>query len=291
MCRSRQRAMERFAAYAHRVDFELVMQDVRTPVQYEGNVDFVIHGASPAGRASRDEDPAATFDANVIGCENLLKFAEKKNAVFLLISSIDIYGEFSGSGRLTEESYGRLDPLKLKNVYANGKRAAETLCACYGQRGIECKIVRPSQILAGGIGLDDGRLHIDFIVQMLKSDEIVLKGDGTPRRSFMYVTDAIIGMLYVLLEGRSVEAYNLCMESGEAAVLELAQLMASHITDRDIRITYNLETRVTDPMVTEVISMMCGSSAKLRGLGWRPKVSLDEACKRMMRFYGLVKEG
>lgn len=288
MCRSRQKAMDRFSPYIGRPDFELLMQDVRTPVNYEGDVDYVIHGASPAGMASRHEDPVATFDANVIGCGNLLRLAEEKKAQFLLISSVDIYGEFPDQEQLTEERHGQLDPMKVRNVYSCAKRAAETLCACYGQRGISCKVVRPFQILAGGIGLDDGRLHGDFVSQMLKGDEIVLKGDGMPRRSFLYVTDAIAGMLWVLLEGRSGEAYNLCDESGEASVLELARMMGSQVTDRDIRISYNMETRIADPAVTQAISRVCGNSEKIRMLGWRPQVSLMEACKRMMAYYGLT---
>lgn len=289
MCRNREHAYARFAAYDKREDFELILQDVCTPLQYEEDVDYIIHAASPAGMKNRYEDPLATFSANVTGCKNLLQLAQRKGAVFLLVSSVDIYGAVSDSERLTEECHGKLNPLTIKNVYSCAKRAAETLCACYAHRGVPCKIVRPFQILAGGIGLNDGRLHSDFILQMLKKGEIVLKGDGTPRRSFMYVTDAVAGMLTVMLKGESGEAYNLCMESGEASVLGLAQTMASHVTDRKIRITYNMETRDTDPAVTQAISVVCGSSEKIRSLGWKPKVSLDEACRRMMLYYGLVK--
>lgn len=289
MCRSRERADERFAEYHERTDFELVIQDVCVPVQYDGKVDYIIHAASPAGVKNRYDNLVATFDANVIGCKNLLRFAKEKNAEFLLISSVDVYGKYSCPDRLTEERLGELDSLNTRNVYSCAKRAAETLCACYSCSGISCKIVRPVQILAGGIGLDDGRLHIDFISQMLKGDEIVLKGDGTPRRSFLYITDAISGMLTVLMEGKSGEAYNVCTESGEASVLELAQMMASHVTDRKIRITYDMVARTKDPAVTNVVSVVCGCSDKLCALGWKPKVSLKEACRRMMTYYGVVK--
>lgn len=289
MCRSQERAEERFFKYIKRTDFELLLQDVCVPIQYEGNVDYIIHAASPAGMKKRYENPIETFRANVVGCENLLEFAQKKKSEFLLISSVDIYGKMDNAERLTEEHHGELDPLNIRNVYSCAKRAAETLCSCYVNMRISCKIVRPFQILAGGIQLNDGRLHADFIAQMLNGDEIVLKGDGTPRRTFMYVTDAIIGMLIVLLEGNSGEAYNLCTEKGEASVLELAQIMASHVTDRKIQIKYNMETRVSDPAVTQTISTVCGSSEKIRQLNWEAKLSLSEACKRIMTFYGVIK--
>lgn len=287
LCRNRERAEMRFARYRGRTDFELLLQDVRMPVQIDGNVDYVIHGASPASQEERHENPLLTFEANVEGSRNLLQLAWKKEAVFLLLSSIDIYGRIPGTGRLTEGRYGDLDPLNIRNVYSCAKRAAETLCACYSRRGVPCKIVRPAQILAGGIGLADGRLHIDFISQMLKGDEIVLKGDGTPRRSFLYVTDAVTGMLTVLLRGKSGEAYNLCTEKGEASVLELARLMATQAEGRTIRITYDMESRRSDPAVTQVVSTVCGDSGKIRTLGWEAKVPLALACKRMMSYYGL----
>lgn len=290
MCRSRERAYSRFGIYDKRQDFEIILQDVREPIAYQGNVDYIIHAASPAGMKSRYDDPLATFSANVTGCENLLKLAQEKKAVFLLISSVDVYGTFPDMERLTEERHGSLNPLAIKNVYSCAKRAAETLCACYAHRGISCKIVRPFQILAGGIDLDDGRLHSDFISQMLEKGKIVLKGDGTPRRSFLYITDAVTGMLTVLLEGKSGQAYNLCIEEGEASVLELAQRMASLAGGKKIQISYDMQTRNTDPAVTQAISVVCGVSDKIRSLGWKPEVSLEEACRRMMLYYGVMEE-
>lgn len=287
MCRSRQRAEQRFSAYLDRDDFELFIGEVTEPVVYEGNVDFIIHAASPANMKVRYTNLKEVFDANVIGCENLLELAEDKKAKFLFLSSVDIYGKSGDARRLTEDFSGALDPLNPRNVYSCAKRAAETLCICYANRGVDCKIVRPFQILGSGIELDDGRLHADFISQMLKGDTIVLKGDGTPRRTFLYVTDAITGMLTVMLSGNSGEAYNVVSETGEASVLELAELMASLASGRNIGISYNMETRKSDPAVTQVISVVCGDSSKIRSLGWEPKLSLEEACARMMSYYGL----
>ena len=147
--------------------------------------------------------------------------------------------------RFSEDEAGILDSLDVRNVYAAAKRAAENLCVCYGQRGSVCKIVRPGQIMGCGIALDDGRLHIDFISQILKSDKIVLKGDGTPVRTFIYMTDAIAGMLYVMSEGENAQAYNICTEMGEASVLELAQTMAGQVKGKSIQVDFNRETRKT----------------------------------------------
>lgn len=287
ICRNPDNAMKRFGMYGNRKDFRLVIQDVTGSVALEEDIDYIIDAACPADLKSRYDDVVAAYDASVIGCKNLLELARKKGACFLFISSIDIYGKNKYVERLSEDSYGYLDPLNVRNVYSCSKKAAENMCCCYAYAGVDCKIVRPSQIMGGGIKLDDGRLHIDFISQILSKNSIELKGDGTPRRSFIYVTDAITAMLMVMLKGKSGSAYNICTEDGEASVLELANVMAGKVKDRNVSITFNMETHKSDPAVTQVVSSVLGDSSKLRELGWQSQISLSEACERMMRYYGL----
>lgn len=286
-CRNTQKAEERFGRYYGRADFQLQIGDVREPMVCQEDVDYIINAASPAGVKASLEDPITTYNVNVLGNKNCLELALSKHAKYLFISSVDVYGNMENTDRLEEFKLGNIDILNVRTVYACAKRAAESLCACYANAGMDCKIVRPSQIMGGGIALNDGRLHIDFISQMLKGDSIVLKGDGTPKRTFIYVTDAILGMLTVLLEGKSGEAYNVCSETGEATVLELAKIMSGCIKNRKIGIEFNMETRMTDPGVKQVVSCVCGSSQKLRELGWESQISLEESAKKMMRYYGL----
>lgn len=286
LCRNEEKAKDRFGEYIGREDFTLLISDVTDNPVIEHKLDYIIDAASPAGVRISNENPVATFEANVIGCRNLLKLAKRDGAELLYLSSIDIYGKLN-EDRFVEERTGVLEPTDIRNVYAAAKRAAENLCVCYTQDGVAAKIVRPSQIMGGGIALDDGRLHIDFISQILKEDRIVLKGDGTPLRTFIYITDAIIGMLYVMTKGKSGEAYNICTESGETTVFELAQLMAGQIKNRQIEIDFNMETRKRDLEVKHAVSRVCGSSKKLCELGWSAKVSLPEACIRMMEYYGV----
>ena len=286
-CRNEKKANERFSKYLNRNDFKLCIGDVRDKIVFEDKIDYIINAASPAGVKASLLDPVATYNTNVLGNINLLELAKEKHAQYLYISSIDVYGRLESAKRFVENELGSMDILDTRNVYACSKRSAETLCVCYAEHGIRSKIVRPCQIMGGGIDLEDGRLHIDFIAQMLKGDEIVLKGDGTPKRTFIYITDAILGMLTILLEGKSGEAYNLCSEECEATVLELAQKMSGIIKDRCVQIKYNMETRKKDPGVIHAVSYVCGNSSKIRALGWNSHVTLEETCKRMMRYYGI----
>lgn len=286
LCRSKSKAKEVFKEYLDRKEFTLLFGDVRKNIDIQEKIDFIIDAASPAGVKNSNEDPIATFEANVFGCRNLLELARKHQAEMLFLSSVDIYG-IAENKRFREDDTGILNPLDVRNVYAAAKRAAENLCSCYSKEGIICKIVRPSQIMGCGIALDDGRLHIDFISQLLNGNIIILKGDGTPVRSFIYMTDAVIGMLIVMTEGCSGEAYNICTESGEISVLGMAELMAGQVKNRTVQIVLNERTGNKDPEVIHAISKVCASSQKLCGLGWKPRVSLTEACRRMMQYYSV----
>ncbi len=146
------------------------------------------------------------------------------------------------------------------------KKAAETLCCAYYKKyKIPVTVVRPFQIFGPGPELDDGRLHIDFISQMLEGDRIVLKSDGSAKRTFMYITDAMEGMLTALLRGSDWGVYNIVDESGEATVLELAELMASLVSDRKIEIVFDYEKRGS---VEVKGALLCnGKFKKVKGTG------------------------
>lgn len=287
-CRNMERVKERFSAYQKRKDFHIIIQDVTSQIKCTDKIDYIIHAASPAGSNSCNYDPLVTFNVNVEGCRNLLELARENNSVFMLFSSIDIYGKGDGK-RFSEDYSGILDPFSARYIYASAKRAAEVLCLCYSQKGLNTKIIRPTQIMGGGIALDDGRLHIDMISQVLANNEIVLKGDGAPLRSFIYITDAITGILTVLTHGLPGQAYNICNEDNEATVLELAETMAECAFD-NVKISYNMKTRKDDPAVKFAPSISIESWDKIRSLRWTPTVSLKESCKRMMNYYGIKTE-
>jgi len=288
LCRSKERAAERFGDFLGRRDFVLQLQDVCDLIELDEKIQYFIHAASPAGIYARHSDPVATFAANVMGCDHMLRLAIKNPCEgFLFISSVDVYGRMQNAARLKETDSGILDGLNIRNVYSCAKRAAETLCrAYYAKYRIPVFIARPFQIFGPGPALDDGRLHIDFIAQMLAGNRIVLKSDGSAKRTFLYITDAITGMLTVLLKGKDGEAYNIVHESGEASVLELARLMAALVFDRKIDIAFDYEKK-NSIEVTGALPAVAGSSDRLCALGWNAKLSLAEGAERMMRYYGI----
>lgn len=292
LCRNEVRAKERFSEYMGREDFRLIIQDVCDPIAVDEAVHVFIHAASPAGIKKRHDDPVNTFLANVEGAKNMCDLAVKNPCeYFLFISSVDVYGKLENGERITEEKSGYLDPLNVRNVYSCAKRAAESLCKAYqGKYDLPLLIVRPFQIIGPGPELDDGRLHIDFISQIIGREEIVLKSDGTAVRTFMYIADAVRAMFYVLFYGASGEAYQIVTEEGEATVKELADLMASAVADKNVKVVYD-QTKRNTIEVTGALSVVTGDSTKLSALGWKPQHSIADGAARMMNYYGIRTEG
>ena len=285
LCRNKDKAQERYGEYKERSDFKIVYQDICDNVEMEEDIDFIIHAASPAGIKVTMDNPLAVFEANVIGMKYMAEIALKHHARMLYISSVDVYGHIPEIKRYEETDIGVINHMEARNIYAAAKRATESLCMCYGKVGLDYVIVRPSQIMGPGISRDDERLHINMINQMLTTGKIILKGDGTPKRSFIYVTDAIIGMLCAMTKGKSQEVYNVCNEDAEATVRELAETISELISGRKECIEYDYIARAKDPAVKSVVSQVCISAKKLRKIGWKPKVGLADAGTRMIEYY------
>lgn len=285
LCRSRQNAETRFASYIGDPNLELIIQDVRDPVAWDGDIDICIHAASPAGIRSRQERPLDTFQINMFGCQNLLEMAAKKRSKrFLLISSVDVYGRCPESRRRKESDVGLLDWTYPRNAYSCGKRGAEMLCRLYYEQcALSCVTARPFQVYGPGMTLTDGRLHGDFIRQLQERGQIVLKSDGSAVRSFLYLSDAANALLDILFYGAAGEAYNVCDEAGECSVKELAELYAAQ-WGNGAEVVFDESERDT-PEVKGALSVVTGDSTKLRGLGWKSEITLEAGISRALQYY------
>lgn len=287
LCRNQKNAEARFAPYIGDPNLELIIQDVREPVAWDGEVDLCVHAASPVGLQSRWGSALDTFQINVYGCQNMLELALKKRCKkFLLLSSVDVYGE--GTGRKKETDFASLDWTYQRNAYACGKRGAETLCGLFrAQHGLPCVTARPVQIYGPGLSLTDGRLHGDFIRQLQEHGQIVLKSDGLAVRSFLYLSDAANALLDVLFYGTAGEAYNICDEAGERSVRDLAELYAAK-WGNDARVIFDELERDT-PEVKGALSVVTGDSTKLRSLGWKNETPLETGICRTLRYFESVR--
>lgn len=284
--RNKKKASQRFFAYKNRSDLKIIIQDISTPIEIKEKVHFIIHAASQASPKYYSVDPVGTLRANVLGTYNLLAFVQKQPIEsFLYISTGEIYGSLQTNGLTNETTYGSLDPTDVRSCYAESKRLGETMCvAWYHQYKIPTKIVRLYHTYGPGIQLDDGRVFADFISNIIRGRDIVLKSDGVAIRSFCYIADAICGLLTVLLKGKNGEAYNLANEKATVSINELAKILISLFPEKKLKILFK-ERSKNDAYLPSKIMINRPNTKKLQSLGWEPNFSLEKGFLRTIRSF------
>ncbi len=282
LVRNEERAKQKFGEILDRDDITLCVQDVSEKINAE-KADFVIHAASQASNIQFETDPVGTINANLIGTANILDFAKECGSESaLIISSLKVYGAVhNGKGSLSEEDAGYLDFTSYKNCYAVGKRASETLAASYSkQYGMNVKIARPSYIY-GASSLNDDRVWAQFIANIVRKENILLKSNGAPNRSFCYVTDTVTALLFILLEGETAVPYNISYEKSDTTIRNFAKTACEVFPERNISLSFANPEDEAEPVVSPLApTPEIMDSTRLKALGWNPLVDLKEGIKR-----------
>jgi len=286
MVRNREKAMRRFSHLDGRKDLSLHIQDVRDAYSGLEPVDYVIHAASQASPKFFGVDPVGTFEANVLGTQHMLELAHKSKSLgFLFFSSGEVYGQPADTSvKVKEDDYGYLDPLNVRSCYSEGKRAGETLCACWhAQYGVPAKIVRLSHTYGPGMELNDGRVFADFVANIVEGRDIVLKSDGSARRPFCYLADATEAYFRVLLLGAAGEAYNVG-SGAQCSVLELAETLCRLFPEQGCKVVRQ-SREAGDTYVPSPIQGFELDLSKVRALGWQATTSIEDGFRRTVESY------
>lgn len=284
LVRNAQRAKEKFGSLLERDDITLCVQDVSDKIKAEKS-DFVIHAASQASNIQFENDPVGTINANLTGTANVLDFAkESQSEAALIISSLKVYGAVhNGKNFLTETDIGYVDFTSYKNCYAVGKRASETLAASYSrQYGMEVKIARPSYIY-GASSLNDDRVWAQFIANVVRRENILLKSNGAANRSFCYVSDTVTALLFILLSGETALPYNISYEKSDTTIRNFAKTACEAFPERNISLSFANPEDEAEPSAS--VSPLSPApeimdSSRLKALGWKPAVDLKEGIRR-----------
>jgi UDP-glucuronate decarboxylase len=287
LARNQSRAMARYSAYTGRSDLHILNQDVVSPIEYIGKLDFVIHAASNATPQRYTADPVGTHLANTLGTYNLLRLASQRGCRSLLfVSSGDVYGVVPGDNPvISEDTFGALDPMQIRSCYGESKRAGENLCSCWtSQHGMPTKVARLSHTYGPGIALDDGRVFADFVARAVAGKDIVLTSNGSATRPFCYITDAIIGLFTIMLLGASGEAYNLANDDAIISIAELAQVVSDCVPETGIKPVFDPNAKPPGYVPSKIAGGMV-DTRKLRALGWRPTVTPQVGFSRMIESY------
>ena len=266
----------------NREDVNVVVADVTKDIPDVGDIDYIIHAASPASPLIMQNQPVETIAANTIGTFKTLELAKEKNAEgYLFISSREIYGQpDEGQEFFYENTYGFVDQLNPRSCYSEGKKAAETMCVCFHEEyGLNTKIARLAHTYGPGMSIYDGRVQADFLKNVYHNEDIVLKSEGTAVRTYTYIADAIAGMYRILLDSEDI-VYNIGNEAGKVSIRDLAEILVSIYPERGLKLVFDIPeggTKGTAPYTLGILS-----SEKLRKLGWNPKYSVKDGFKRTL---------
>lgn len=263
-----------------------IVQDVNEKIVYDGDVDYIIHAASPASPKIMKEKPVETNFANTLGTANTLLFAKEHNVKkYLFISSREIYGQpMENQKYFTEKSFGLIDQLIPRNAYAEGKRAAENMCVGFKtEYKLDTKIVRLAHTYGPGMSVDDGRVQADFLKNLLNEENIVLNSDGSSIRTYTYISDAVSAMFKVILKSDDI-VYNISDERNEVSIRELAETMVKILPEKNLKLIFNIkEEDKNDGYAPFKFGLL--SSEKIRNeLNWKAKYSIYDGFKRTLGF-------
>jgi dTDP-glucose 4,6-dehydratase len=256
--------------------FALIRHDVSTFTYVAGEVDGVLHFASPASPIDYLELPIQTLKVGSLGTHNALGVAKAKGARFLLASTSEVYGDPLEHPQ-RETYWGNVNPVGPRGVYDEAKRFAEAMTMAYHTyHGLDTRIVRIFNTYGPRMRPRDGRVVSNFIVQALNGEPITIYGEGRQTRSFCYAEDEVEGIYQLFMKGDH-NPTNVGNPT-EYTVTQLAETVKD-LTGSPAPIVHRAlpqdDPRLRQPDITRARTM----------LGWEPRIELREGLERTIAFF------
>jgi len=263
-------------------DFEFYHNDVSKFVHISGDLDYILHFASPASPIEYLKMPIQTLKVGSLGTHNLLGLAKSKKARILIASTSEVYGDPLVHPQ-TEDYWGNVNPIGPRGVYDEAKRFQEAITMAYHTfHGLETRIVRIFNTYGPRMRLDDGRVLPAFIGQALRGEDLTAFGDGSQTRSFCYVDDLVEG-IYRLLLSDHAQPVNIG-NPDEITIKEFGEEI--------IRLTGTKSKIIYKPLPEDDPKQRKPDITKAQQiLGWNPKYSRGEGLKPTLDYFKKVVHG
>lgn len=256
--------------------FSLIRHDVTNFIYLAGDLDYILHFASPASPIDYLQLPIQTLKVGALGTHNCLGLAKAKNARFLLASTSEVYGDPKIHPQ-PETYWGNVNPVGSRGVYDEAKRFAEAITMAYNRyHGVETRIVRIFNTYGPRMRLNDGRALPTFMGQALRGEPISVFGNGSQTRSFQYVGDLVEG-IYRLLLSDEADPVNIG-NPDEITIREFAEEI--------IALTGSKSEIVEKPLPSDDPQIRQPDITRARKiLNWEPKVDRAEGLRRTLDYF------
>jgi len=279
----------------------LVRHDMMHDLPAEmGDFQYIIHAAGIASPMYYRKYPIECMDTNITGLRNLLDYCLRQRdggnpvRAFMFYSSSEVYGDPAPDKIPTAEDYrGNVSFTGPRACYDESKRYGETLCVNFAQQhDLPIKMARPFNNYGPGLKITDKRVLPDFARDVLNDRDIVMLSDGSPKRTFCYVADAVAGYYKVLVRGHHGEAYNVGVEKPEISMLETAEKVVAMASD-----LFGYRGKVVRKESEEAAYLIDNPSRRCpdigkarRHLGYDPKIYIDEGLRKSLIWYSHNRE-
>lgn len=262
-------------------EFEFYHHDVSRFVHVPGNLDYILHFASPASPIDYLKMPIQTLKVGSLGTHNLLGLAKSKKVRMLIASTSEVYGDPEVHPQ-NEDYWGHVNPVGPRGVYDEAKRFQEAITMAYHNfHGLETRIVRIFNTYGPRMRLDDGRALPAFMGQALRGEDITVFGDGSQTRSFCYCDDLIEGIYRLLLSD-----YPYPVNIGNPH-----EITIKDFAEEIIALTKTNQKIVYKPLPTDDPKQRKPDITRAQNiLGWEPKVSRQEGLKITYKYFKNLPE-
>ena len=282
--------IKRFEDFKNNKYLKLMKADISKKQNLIKNYHYIIHGASIASPVLYKKKPLETITSNVDGLINILNGYKNSKTLksMIFMSSSEIYGDPDNKNIPTKESYkGSVSCVGPRACYDESKRLGETISTVFlNKYKVPIKIVRPFNVYGPGQSLKDKRIFPDLMNNIKYNKEIILYSDGTPTRSFCYISDQIRGIIEVLFKGKNGEPYNIG-NNEEISIKKLAKL-AVKISKKKLNI--KMKSNMDKTFNTDSPKRRCPDIKKMYSLNkWRPKINLKTGLLRTINYYEMEK--
>ena len=277
--RSREKGVARLGEYFGNKYFTFLEHDVCQPFPDDLFADYIIPMASNTHPLAYSQYPIETMMINLKGAEHALNLAERTGAMVVYTSTNEVYGNATDDQPFDEESNGQLKLSSARACYNESKRSCEALCQSYlAERGVKVKIARLCRIFGPTMLMDDSKASSQFIRKAISDEDIVLKSEGNQFFSYTYVTDAVMGLLAVLLRGEVGVAYNVSSEKTNIRLKDFAQACVDCCGRK---VVFDLPSE-TESKGYSVATRSVLSNERIKGIGFSPCYEMKDAISRII---------